>query len=537
MDSKEVDTQYDYRSGSHTKTAARESSPPSLLFDAAYYVATYPDVGNEKNAWKHFVVWGAKEGRNPHPLFDTVFYIRTNPDVVAAGVNPLFHYVEFGGRECRKAHPLFDEQFYLREHAEVRLVDANPLLHFLERGASAGFNPNHLFDVEFYLRENPDVAQAGVNPLVHYILSGASEGRDPHPLFGTRAYLEHNPDVARSGVNPLRHYLEHGKQEGRVISRPLLFSDHIKIWANGKSSKTNLPKSSLGTGQSVPIFCVYGPSNVAFLRSIVIPAFSRQEAPFPLELHLLNYRSQETLIGTPSIELGSLVRIRDWSDTRPPGHLGFGESMNALFSMVNPSECFLYCNPDSFPMPSCVVNLAKRYSQEESAIVEASQWPTPHPKEFDPVTHETPWASGAFGLISARAFKALQGFDPLYFLYLEDVDFSWRAWLKGFRVLHEPLARCGHATGLHTYRKGRFYYEHFFSLRNFLVIAYKFFGEVGEGVAIEYLKTALLPKPLYRRILESYHSLRSSIIIQPGSGQNPEKIKILGLNLFHELQQ
>ena len=89
----------------------------------------------------------------------------------------------------------------------------------------------------------------------------------------------------------------------------------------------------------------------------------------------------------------------------------------------------------------------------------------------------------------------------MYFLYTEDVDLSWRAWLKGFRVIHQPLALCAHATGLHSYGSTRFYYEHFFSLRNFLIISYKFFAELGERIAMEYLRAAALPEELYKKVL------------------------------------
>ncbi len=177
------------------------------------------------------------------------------------------------------------------------------------------------------------------------------------------------------------------------------------------------------------------------------------------------------------------------------------------------------------------------YIQEGAAIIEARQWPNAHPKEFARETLETPWASGAFDLISAKAFEELGGFDPIYFLYMEDVDLSWRAWLNGYRVLHQPLAICTHATGLHTYQPARFYPEHFFSLRNFLVISYKFWGELGERIVLEYLKEAKLPSELHAKVIEGYYFLKPDIKTVPGGGRNIDKVKILGLNLFHELHQ
>ena len=168
----------------------------SGLFDAVYYLSTYPDVAAQgMDPAKHYIRFGWQEGRNPHPLFDSAWYLEHNPDIATAGVNPLEHYATVGWQEGRHPHPLFDTSFYL-EH-------------------------------------NPDVAQAGVNPLWHYATVGWQEGRDPHPLFDTAFYLEHNPDVAQAGVNPLWHYARWGGR--RVVIRilsliPPFTSSTTRMW-------------------------------------------------------------------------------------------------------------------------------------------------------------------------------------------------------------------------------------------------------------------------------------------------------------------
>jgi GT2 family glycosyltransferase len=187
-------------------------------------------------------------------------------------------------------------------------------------------------------------------------------------------------------------------------------------------------------------------------------------------------------------------------------------------------------------MPGCLNRLMDTYLARSAGIVEAEQWPSPHPKEFDSATLETPWASGAFSLIAADMFDRLGGFDPTYFLYLEDVDLSWRAWLGGWPVLYQPQAKAYHATGMYSYQKDRLYFEHYFSLRNFLAIAYKFWGDLGERVAMEYLKQAKVPEPFLQKAVADYRRLRPAIAIQPGVGVNAEKVKILGLNTFHEFR-
>jgi GT2 family glycosyltransferase len=46
--------------------------------------------------------------------------------------------------------------------------------------------------------------------------------------------------------------------------------------------------------------------------------------------------------------------------------------------------------------------------------------------------------SGASMIVPRSVFLSLGGFDPDFFAYFEDVDYCWRAWLAGFRVLYVP---------------------------------------------------------------------------------------------------
>jgi hypothetical protein len=366
-----------------------------------------------------------------------------------------------------------------------------------------------------------------MNPLVHFVKVGAAKALDPSPLFGMKDYLARYPDLVAAGAEPLSHFLEYGRLDNRTFSRPLYFTERLNSdYTPAEVSDSRVLRPEL----PIPVFCVYGPSNVEFIRDAVVPAFQNESASMPVELHFVNYKAQEAL-------LTGIANVKDWSSQRSSGHWGFGESVNYLFETVRPERCFLLCNPDSFPMQGCLARLVETYVARDAAIVEARQWPSAHPKEFDPETLETPWASGAFVLISSAAFRTLDGFDPLYFLYTEDVDLSWRAWLRGLRVIHQPLALCAHATGLHSYGSTRFYYEHFFSLRNFLIISYKFFAELGERIAMEYLRAGALPEELYKKVLNDYRRLKPSIAVQPPIGGNAAKVKILGLNVFHELRQ
>jgi hypothetical protein len=274
---------------------------------------------------------------------------------------------------------------------------------------------------------------------------------------------------------------------------------------------------------------VYGAGHLGFLKNVLFPSLKAHPGKRPVELHLVNYAENIALFD--SGPLSESVSIRDWSAEREPGHIGFGEGHNFLFRKANPRDAFVIVNPDSCPMPGCLDALFDRYEKSSAGIVEARQWPRPHPKEYDPETGNTPWASGAFSLIDAEVFRTIEGFDPLFFLYGEDVDLSWRVWRAGKRVVYAPEAICSHFTGMYSYRNDRMYHEHFYSPRNFIVLARKFFGEPGEAYAIREVRQCGYPEDFKASILASYQEIKG-LITELSFIPHP-MIKILAMNVFH----
>jgi hypothetical protein len=281
--------------------------------------------------------------------------------------------------------------------------------------------------------------------------------------------------------------------------------------------------------QRASLFLVYGAGHVGFLRNVFLPALTAHAGSRPVDLHLVNFADSTPLMA--DVEGGDKITIRDWSAPRQGGQIGFGEAHNYLFEKVKPEGCFLIVNPDSVPLEGCLDTLFETYERTSAGIVEARQWPSAHPKEFDINSGDTPWASGAFSLIDAEVFKRINGFDPVFFLYDEDVDLSWRVWLAGRRVVHEPRAVCAHFTGMFSYRSDRFYHEHFYSTRNFLVLARKFFGKEGEAKALSLVQGSGFPEDFKKSVVSSYAQMSSSIADL--SSQTHPMIKILGMNIYH----
>ena len=71
-------------------------------------------------------------------------------------------------------------------------------------------------------------------------------------------------------------------------------------------------------------------------------------------------------------------------------------------------------------------------------------------------------------------FLSSRGFDEDYFAYLEDVDFGWRQWIFGRRIVAEPRARARHRGGATGEALGVFSRGYLFE-KNAFATAYKNF--------------------------------------------------------------
>lgn len=173
-------------------------------------------------------------------------------------------------------------------------------------------------------------------------------------------------------------------------------------------------------------------------------------------------------------------------------NLGYGRAANVGAGRV-PGADLLVCNPDVLLEPGAVTALAARLRARPDlgAIgpkilnVDGSVYPSARafPDLVDAVGHglfgmvapgnrftrryrmldwdhadsaEVDWVSGACLLVRRRAWEEVGGFDPAYFMYMEDVDLCWRMRGRGWAVAYEPAAVVTHVQGvstdLHPYR-------------------------------------------------------------------------------------
>jgi len=70
-------------------------------------------------------------------------------------------------------------------------------------------------------------------------------------------------------------------------------------------------------------------------------------------------------------------------------------------------------------------------------------WAHDQPREVD-------WVSGAAFLVRDRVIQEVGAFDPEYFMFCEDVDWCFRVWKHGLKVVYLPIYEITHAIGRST---------------------------------------------------------------------------------------
>jgi GT2 family glycosyltransferase len=153
---------------------------------------------------------------------------------------------------------------------------------------------------------------------------------------------------------------------------------------------------------------------------------------------------------------------------------GFARGMN-LLAKQGAGEFLFMLNPDTELEEGCLERLLDRLkSDPKIAVCEARQKPREHPKVYDPQTGETTWCTGAAVLIRRKAFEEMGGFDErIFFMYCEDVDLSWKFWLRGWKCVYVPDAVVRHYNQDIIPGKRRTM-ENYFSFRNSLFLYYRF---------------------------------------------------------------
>lgn len=125
---------------------------------------------------------------------------------------------------------------------------------------------------------------------------------------------------------------------------------------------------------------------------------------------------------------------------------GTARGHNAMFEGCD-ADYVVVQNPDIQYAPRFFERMLEPFSRTDvrAGLVEARQVPIEHPKAYDPKTFETSWSTSACIMVPSEVFREVNGFDAeTFFLYCDDVDFSWRIRLTGRSLIYQPLAPVYH---------------------------------------------------------------------------------------------
>lgn len=261
--------------------------------------------------------------------------------------------------------------------------------------------------------------------------------------------------------------------------------------------------------KTINIFCSISKSRTEEINNLLIPSLEKQTTDYKIHLSLIDYTGKNTVL-KKDIKSKTLK----FNVLNSKNSFGFGETHNYAFNKIKPETFFIIINPDIYLDENCIKELISSFAKEVG-IVEARQQPFAHPKDLpNEKTFETNWASGCCMLINTKFFKSIKGFDPNYWMYLEDVDLSWKSWINGYKVLQNPNAIVNHYTGAYfKYSENSYELEHFWSTRNYLYFSYVYFGQEGLDKAYKDIKEIPLDENLKKEAIVNFEELRKSIEI------------------------
>jgi N-acetylglucosaminyl-diphospho-decaprenol L-rhamnosyltransferase len=169
-------------------------------------------------------------------------------------------------------------------------------------------------------------------------------------------------------------------------------------------------------------------------------------------LRATTYRSYELIVVDNASADGTLAYLNDNEpDVKTISNevgVGFGRAANQG-AAIAAGDLLVFMNADVFVTPDWLDRLVAHMARHADAGI-LSPTVLPPALAERPVgsgTVETAAVPGCSMMVRRSAWSELAGFDPTYYLYWEDTDLCWRAWLRGWRVLEALDAKVVHLEG------------------------------------------------------------------------------------------
>jgi N-acetylglucosaminyl-diphospho-decaprenol L-rhamnosyltransferase len=162
----------------------------------------------------------------------------------------------------------------------------------------------------------------------------------------------------------------------------------------------------------------------------------------PYEVLVVDNASQD---GTPQVVSTAYPTARLIANRE---NLGFGRACNQGARAAR-GELLVFLNPDVFVTPDWLAILVRRVAEYPAAaiICPTTLYPDQPVPMATAAVEESAAVPGCAMLMPRAIWQELGGFDEQIFLYWEDTELCWRAWLLGRRVLADLEALVYHERG------------------------------------------------------------------------------------------
>lgn len=196
------------------------------------------------------------------------------------------------------------------------------------------------------------------------------------------------------------------------------------------------------------------------------------------------------------------------------------------------TDYMMIMNPDVLLSPDFFIHIMKPFKDDRVGIVEGRQTPIEHPKDYNVKTGETAWASGAAIVFPTSIFHEIKGFDYKYFyMYCDDVDFSWRVRLLNKKIIYQPLAIAYHSKSLSSKAEWQpTSTEKYYSDEAALMMAHKWSNPKLEKKIYNNYKKNADKKSRYLKIIETYDCLNNNNDLPTPLDKEHKVSKFVGSN-------
>jgi len=234
----------------------------------------------------------------------------------------------------------------------------------------------------------------------------------------------------------------------------------VVVYKNGAAGSQTIPSAARPTRQSQPLISVIVLNyNGANWLDLCLTSLRNQTIFDQIEIIVADNASPDGSTGLAE------VIIEDWPNARITQlgkNFGYSEGNNRAARSATGRYLF-FLNNDSWLESDCLEKLLAGVESAGAAIaaplvlnyLDETPQRDASRNGFDmfgllccaaisPSDREIFVAGGCALLINAEWFQKLGGFDPVFFMYADEHDICWRAWLAGAKVILAPSARAHH---------------------------------------------------------------------------------------------